>query len=330
MADLKRFKIAGLISAVTLAVSLFASPASHAADEFNHLVRIIVPFAPGGTSDILARIIAPKLSAAIGQTVIVENKAGAGGNIGADAVAKSPKDGHTLLLLDVGSLATSPTLFSNMTYDVEKDLAPVGMVMFAPYVLAIHPSVPAKTIEELISYGRANPGKLNVANSGVGAGNHLTAIIISKEKGITWKFVPYKGGAAASRAVISGESNMIINGATATVPYVTNGQMIGLAVTGKTRLKTLPNTPTFKEAGLPQGEAGTFQGLYTTGGTPPAVIQRLSDELRKILAQSEIQQKVAEQGGNVQSGKPEDLKAWLQENIKMYGEIIRAANIKVE
>ena len=325
-------KAARLIAATTAVASLLLSPLSQAADEFNHLVRIIVPFAPGGTSDILARIIAPKLSTAIGQTVIVENKPGAGGNIGADAVAKAPKDGHNLVLMDVGSLATAPSLFSNMTYDVEKDLAPVGMIMFAPYVLAVHPSVPAKTIEEFVSYAKSNPGKVTVANSGVGAVNHLTAIIIAKDKGINWKNVPYKGGAAASRAVVSGESNMIINGATATatVPFVTNAQLVGLAVTGKERMKNLPNVPTFREAGLPAADAGTFQGLLTTAGTPPAVIQRLSDELRKILAQPEIQQKIAEQGGIVQSGKPDDLKGWLQESIKSYGAEIRAANIKVE
>lgn len=326
----KRSKFAGLASAAALAVSLFASPASHAADDFNHVVRIIVPFAPGGTSDILARLIAPKLSAAIGQTVIVENKPGAAGNLGADAVAKAPKDGHTLLLMDVGSLATAPSLFSNLTYDVEKDLAPVGMVMFAPYVLAVNAAVPAKTIGELISYSRANPGKLAVANSGVGAINHITALVIEKEMGLNWKNVPYKGGAAASRAVVSGESTVVINGATATLPFVTNNQLVGLAVSGKTRLKNLPNVPTFKEAGLPAQDAGSPQGLLTTAGTPPAVVKRLSDELRKILAQPEMQQKIEEQGGEVQSGKAEDLKAWLQASIKSYGEVIRAANIKVE
>ena len=324
-------KAARLIAATTTAAaSLLLSPLSHAADDFNHLVRIIVPFAPGGTSDILARIIAPKLSTAIGQTVIVENKPGAGGNIGADAVAKAPKDGHNLVLMDVGSLATAPSLFSNMTYDVEKDLAPVGMIMFAPYVLAVHPSVPVKTIEEFVSYAKTNPGKVTVANSGVGAVNHLTAIIIAKDKGINWKNVPYKGGAAASRAVVSGESNMIINGATATMPFVANNQLVGLAVTGKARLKTLPNAPTFREAGLPQADAGSFQGLLTTAGSPPALINRLSEELRKILALPEMQQKIAEQGGDVMSGTPEDLKAWLRTNIKSFGEIIRAANIKVE
>lgn len=326
----KRSTITGFISAAAVATSLTLSPVSQAADEFNHMVRIIVPFAPGGTSDILARIIAPKLSSAIGQTVIVENKAGAAGNLGADAVAKSPKDGHTLLLMDVGSLATAPSLFSNLTYDVEKDLAPVGMVMFAPYVLAVHPSVPAKTAKDFISYGRSNPGKLTVANSGVGAINHITAVIMGKELGINWKNVPYKGGAAASRAVVSGESNTVINGATATLPFVTSGQLVGLAVTGKTRLKNLPNVPTFQEVGLPAQEAGTPQGLLTTAGTPPAVIQRLSEELRKILAQPDIQQKIAEQGGETRSGKPEDLKSWLQANIKTYGAEIRAANLKVE
>ncbi len=316
--------------ALTAAALSVLPLSSMAADEFNHMVRIIVPFAPGGTSDILARIIAPKLSAAIGQTVIVENKTGAAGNVGADAVAKSPKDGHTLLLTDAGSVATSPSLFSSMTYDAEKDLAPVGIVMFAPYVLAVHSSVPVKTAQELIKYGQDNPGKLAVANSGIGGINHIAALIIGKEKNITWKYVPYKGGAAASRAVVSGESNTIINGATATLPFVTSGQLVGLAVTGKSRLKNVPNLPTFQEIGLPAEDYGTLQAIFATGGTPPAVVARLNEELRKILAMPDIQQKIAEQGGEVQSGKPEDLQKWLKEGIKTYGAEIRAAGIKVE
>ena len=327
---MKTPRISRLLATASLAaVAVFAQP-SFAAEEFSKVVRIIVPFAPGGTSDILARIIAPKLQSAIGQTVIVENKPGAAGNLGSDAVAKAAKDAHTLLLLDVGSLATAPTLFSNLSYDVEKDLAPVGMIMFAPYVLAVHPSVPAKTVPELIAYAKANPGKLTVANSGVGAINHITALVIAKELGFNWKNIPYKGGAAASRAVVAGESNTIINGATATVPFVTNGQIVGLAVTGKSRLKTLPNAPTFAEAGLPEGDAGTWQGLFTTAGSPPALVTRLSDELRKILAQPDIQQKIAEQGGEVMSGKPEELRAWLTKYIKIFGETIKANNIKVE
>ena len=309
---------------------LAGSAASAADGEFNHMVRIIVPYAPGGTSDILARVIAPKLSAAIGQNVIVENKPGAAGNLGADAVAKAPKDGHTLLLLDVGTLATAPNLFSKLTYSAEKDLAPVGMIMFAPYVLAVHPSLKIKTIDELIKYGQANPGKLSVANSGIGGINHLTALIIGKEKGVNWKSVPYKGGSAASRAVVSGESNTIINGATATLPFVTSGQLVGLAVTGKQRLKNVPDLPTFAEAGLPAADYGTFQGMFTTAGSPPATVARIGEELRKILAQPDIIQKIAEQGGEPQSGNADELDAWLKANTQSFGEQIRAANIKIE
>jgi tripartite-type tricarboxylate transporter receptor subunit TctC len=294
------------------------------------MVRIIVPYAPGGTSDILARIIAPKLSAAIGQTVIVENKPGASGNLGSDAVAKAAKDGHTLLLLDVGTMATLPSLYNNLSYSIEKDLAPVGMVMFAPYVLAVHPSVPAKTVGEFIKYGQDNPGKLAMANSGIGGINHITALMIGKEKGINWKYVPYKGGSAASRAVVAGESNAIVNGATATLPFVTSGQLVGLAVTGKARLKNVPDLPTFHEAGLPAAEYGTFQGVFTTAGSPPATIRRLSDELQKILALPDIRQKIAEQGGEAQSGKAEELKNWLHASIELFAAEIRAAGIKIE
>lgn len=326
----KRFKLAGIAAAAAMSLSLLISPLSHAADEFDHMVKIVVPFAPGGTSDILARLIAPKLSAAIGQTVIVENKPGAAGNVGADAVAKAPKDGHTLLITDVGSLASAPALFSNLTFDLHKDLAPVGMIMYAPYVLAVHPDVPAKTIQEFMEYSKANPGKIAMANSGVGGGNHITAIVIENEKGVDWKNVPYKGGAAAIRAVIAGESQAIINGTTATLPYVLNGQMVGLAVTGKARMEKAPNLPTFDEAGLPMGDAGTPQAFLTTGGTPEKVVKRLSDEIRKILADPEMQQKIAEQGGEVQSVNPAELKKWLEEKNKFYTEIIKAAGIKAE
>jgi tripartite-type tricarboxylate transporter receptor subunit TctC len=300
------------------------------AQTFERAVRLIVPFAPGGTSDILARLIGPKLSEAIGQPVVIENKPGAGGNLGADLVAKAPKDGHTLLLVDVGNLATSPSLFSSLTYDVQKDLAPVSMVMFAPYVVAVHPSVPAKTFQELASYGKANPGKLAVANSGVGAVNHITGILVGKGAGIQWKAVPYKGGSAATRAVVAGESNVIINGATATQSFITSGQLQGVAVTGEKRMASLPDLPTFKELGLPAENAGTWQGVLTTAGTPQPMIDRLNAELHKILATPEMQQKIREQGGEVRVDTPAEFASWLGENIAFWGGAIREAGIKVE
>ena len=187
----------------TAAAILFSQlPGAAYAQNFDRPVRIIVPFAPGGTSDILARLISPKLSAAIGQSVVIENKPGASGNLGADAVAKATPDGTTLLLTDLGSLTTAPSLFSNLTYNLEKDLAPVTMVMFGPYVLAVHESIPVKTPAELVAYAKANPGKLAVANSGVGGANHITAVVMQKELGIQFKHVPYKGGAAAMSIMV--------------------------------------------------------------------------------------------------------------------------------
>lgn len=298
------------------------------AQTFERPVRIVVPFAPGGTSDILARLISPKLSEAIGQPVVVENKPGAAGNIGADAVAKARPDGHTLLLMDIGSLAVAPSLFPDLSYNVQADLAPVGMVMFGPYVLAVNPSVPAKTMAELVAYAKANPGKLAVANSGVGALNHITAVALARDLGIDWKNVPYKGGAAAARAVVSGESTVIINGATATLPFVTGKQLAGIAVTGESRLPALPDVQTFKEAKLPLADAGTWQAILTTGKTPPEVVARLNAELQKILAIPEMQAKIAEQGGMARPGSPNDVKAWLAANIGIWGGIVRAADIE--
>ena len=315
-------------AALAAAILFTQLPGAAYAQNFERPVRIVVPFAPGGTSDILARLISPKLSAAIGQSVVVENKPGAAGNLGADSVAKATADGHTLLLMDVGSLATAPSLFPNLTYNVEKDLAPVSMVMFGPYVLAVHETIPAKSAADLVAYAKANPGKLAVANSGVGAANHITAVIMAKELGIQLKNVPYKGGAAATRAVVSGESGAIINGAAATLPFVTNKQLVGLAVTGEARIASAPDLPTFKEAKLPGGDAGTWQGILTTGGTPPAVIARLNAEIGKILDTPDIKAKIAEQGGVVKAGSPAEFSSWLKDATTRWGGIIREAGIK--
>jgi len=321
-----------LVRLAALAAAAFAV-APHApaqAQNFSRPVRIVVPYAPGGTSDILARLIAPKLQAAIGQAVVVENKPGASGNLGADAVAKAAKDGHTLLLLDVGTLALAPSAFPDLTFDVEKDLAPVGLVMFAPYVLAVSPTLGVKSVPELIAYSKANPGKLAVANSGVGGFNHVTPVRISRALGLEWKNVPYRGGAAATRAVVAGESMAIFNGATATMPFVTNGQLVGLAVSGPERLKSAPSLPTFTEVGFQAGDAGTWQGLMTTAGSPPALVARLNSEVRKILAEPDIAQKIAEQGGTVKFGSPDEFKTWLADSIKSWGAVVRENDIRGE
>jgi len=320
-----------LAALLILAGSVLTGAFVEAADpQFTKPVRIIVPYAPGGSSDILARLMGPYLSKAIGQPVVVENKTGASGNIGADFVAKAEKDGHTMLITDVGTLAAAPSLFSKLTFDVEKDLTPVAMVMFASYILGTHPSLPVNTVAELVANAKANPGKLALAHSGVGSVGHLTGYVLAKHWGIDWKYVPYKGGAAAIRAVVANESNVIINGALATQPFVTQNQIKGIAVSGTKRLNALKDVPTFKELNLPAVESGTWQGILTTGGTPAPMVARLNAELKKVLAMPEVQQKIEAQGGEVRIGSPEDFSAWMKANIASWGAVVREANIKVE
>src|SRR4029077_20945705 len=315
--------VAGLAALAMLAV---CQP-QVVAQGFTKQVHVIVPYGPGGTSDILARLIGPKLSEAIGQPVIVENKPSSSGNIGADFVAKQPGDGHTLLITDVGTIATQPNLVKKLSFDVQKDLVPVGMVMFSPYLFAVHPSLPVGTLQELIAYDKANPGKLNVGTSGVGSIQHLTAIVIAKKYGLKWGIVPYRGGAAAIRAVVSNESNVIFNGALATLPFVAQNQLKGIAVSGDKRLPGVPNLPTFKELGMPIVETGSWQGFLTSKGTPPAMVARLNSELRKILATPEIVDKMSELGGNVKTSTPDEFASWLTKAIGEWGDVVKAENI---
>jgi tripartite-type tricarboxylate transporter receptor subunit TctC len=305
-------------------------PVAAPAQTFSKPVRIIVPFAPGGTSDILARLIGPKLQEAIGQPVVVENKTGAGGNIGADLVAKAEKDGHTLLLIDVSTLAISPNLLSNMTYSPTKDLAPVGLILFAPYVLAVHPSLPVKTIPELIAHAKANPGRVPFGNAGVGVANHISAVQLEKGWGVAFKHVPYRGGADAIKGTVAGESQVILNGATATASFVTQGQLRGLAVSGDKRVDSIKELPSFKELNVEPAGVGSWQGLLTTAGTPAPLQARLNAELNKILAMPEIAGRIVQLGGEVKAGPSADLAKWIESNTASYAAIIKEAGIKVQ
>ena len=324
---MRRATLAGLAGLAMLA----CGNARVEAQNFTRQVHVIVPYGPGGTSDILARLIGPKLSEAIGQPVIVENKPSASGNIGADYVAKQAGDGHTLLITDVGTLATQPSLVKRLAFDVQKDLVPVGMVMFSPYLFAVNPSVPVGTFAELVAYDKANPGKLNVGNSGVGSIQHLLAIVIAKKYWLKWGMVPYRGGAPAIRAVVSNESNVIFNGALATLPFVTQGQLKGIAVSGDKRLPGVPNLPNFKELDMPIVEVGSWQGFLTSKGTPPAMAARLNDEFKQILAMPDIAKKITELGGDVRtSASPAEFGSWIAKAIDEWGAVVKAEGIQVD
>ena len=309
---------------------LLAAPATARAQAFDHTLRIVVPNAPGGTSDILARLIAEPLGRALGQNVIVENRAGAGGNIGADAVAKSPPDGHTMLLLDTSVLATSPFLFARLPFDVERDLAPVQMVIYAPYILAVSNRLPVKDAAGLVAHARANRGGLNAANSGAGTLSHIVPLSLASAWGTEMTHVPYRGGAPALLAVASGEADLTVAGATQSQPYVVNGQMRGIAVSGPKRFASLPDLPTFRELGWPLPDSGTWQGLLVQGKTPKPVVERLESELRKVLEEPAIRTRIAELGGEVQADGAGVFRRRLRADTEQLGAIIRANNIRLD
>jgi tripartite-type tricarboxylate transporter receptor subunit TctC len=309
---------------------LLAAPSLARAQTFDRALRIVVPNAPGGTSDILARLLAEPLGRALGQNVIVENRAGAGGNIGADAVAKSPPDGHTMLLLDTSVLATNPFLFARLPFDVERDLAPVQMVIYAPYILAVSNRLPVQDAAGLVAYAKANRGKLNAANSGAGTLTHIVALSLASAWGTEMTNVPYRGGAPALLAVASGEADLTMAGATQSQPYVTGGQMRGVAVSGPKRLASLPDLPTFRELGWPQPDAGTWQGLLVQGNTPRPVVARLEAEVRKVLEEPAVRARVADLGGEVQADGAEAFRRRLRADTEQLGAIIRANNIRLD
>ena len=316
--------------ALFVAPLAFAAPGLARAQNFERSLRIVIPFAPGGTSDIIARLIAPELTRLLGQSVVVENRTGASGNIAIDHVAKSAPDGHTMLLTDIGIIATAPSLFTRLPFDVTRDLAPVTMLIYAPYILAINPTVPARNAAELEAFAKANPTRVNVAHSGIGSANHLTALMLAQHWGVELTQVPYRGGAAALTAVAGGEAQLIINGATATQPFVTGGQLRGIAVTGQRRLAALPDVPTFAQLNYPAPDNGTWQGVLVPAASPPALVARLEAAMRAALAVPAVAERLASIGGEIRAEGAAPFRQWMVRETETWGRIIRANNIRLD
>jgi len=293
-------------------------------------IRIIVPYAPGGTSDVLARSIGQKLHQAWGKPVVVENRPGANGNIGANLVARAPADGHTLLLVDVGALAISPSVFPDLPFDPARDFAPVVLISYSPHVLGVHPSVPAKTVEELIALAKSRPGELNFATAGVGSAPHLAGIEFAQRAGIRWTYIPYQGGAAAVIDVVAGHADVLFNGMLPVVPHLRTGKMRALAVSSARRTAASPDLPTVAESGLPGFETGSWQGMLAPAGTPRRVIDRLNAEIRRILATPELKKQLADQGTEVRAGAPEELGRFLSAEMPRWAKVVEQSGIRVE
>jgi tripartite-type tricarboxylate transporter receptor subunit TctC len=293
-------------------------------------IRIIVPFAPGGTSDILARALGPKITEAVGQPVIVENKTGANGNVGADFVAKSAPDGYTMLLSDVGALSINPSVYPNMLFDPAKDFSPIVMVSYSPHVLAVHPSVPVASVKELVAYAKASPGKLNFAMSGTGGAPHLAGVAFAQRTGVEWAFIPYKGGSQAVTAVIAGEANVLFNGMLATYPSVKSGRLKGLAVSSAKRVASAPELPTVAESDLPGFETGSYQGLLAAAGTPREIVAKLNTELTRILNSQDMKDMLAKQGTEVRTGPPEALGNFIAAEKTRWAKVVKEAGVTAD
>jgi len=293
-------------------------------------IRLIVPYAAGGTSDILARLIGPKLTEAWKQPVIVENKTGANGNVGADFVAKSTPDGYTLLLTDVGGLVISASVYPHLPFNPSKDFSPVIMVAYSPHVLAVHPSVKATNVKELIALAKANPGKLNFAVSGIGGAPQLAGIEFAQRTGVQWTYIPYKGGSDAVAGVAGGQAEVLFNGMLATWPSVTGGRLRALGISSAQRVRSAADTPTVAEQGLPGFETGSFQGIVGPAGIAKEVVAKLNGELVRVLNTADMKERLAKLGTEVRAGTPESFGKWLGTEQAKWAKVVRESGVKFD
>jgi tripartite-type tricarboxylate transporter receptor subunit TctC len=312
-------------------VAALASPlAVHAQAWPAKPVRIIVPFPAGGTSDVLARTLGQKLNEAWGQPVVVENRPGANGNIGANAVAKAAADGYTLLLTDVGALAISPSVYPDLAFDPLKDLAPVAMISYSPHVIAVHPSVPANSLKELVALARKQPGKLNYATAGAGSASHLAGIDLAARTGIEWTYIHYKGGSQAVTDAVAGHADIVVNGMLPVAPHMKGGRLRALAVTSAQRVGAAPQVPTVSETVAQGFQTGSWQGLLAPAGTPPDVVAKTNAGIRQALALPAIAGQLAQQGTEGRAGAPQALGEFLRTEAARWAKVVKQAGVKAE
>ncbi len=294
----------------------------------NKAIRVIVPFAPGGGNDTVARSIAQQLSISLAQPVIVDNKAGAGGMIGADIAAKAPADGYTLFLGGVGSLAVNPQLMPKIPYDPFKDFAPIILLASAPSVVAVNLSQPFKTIQEMTAFAKKNPNRLNYASNGNGSSAHLAAVLYESMAGVEMAHIPYKGLAPAMSDLMSGQVQLMFSSLVAIVPHIKAGKLRALALTGTKRSALLPDVPTLAESGLPGYEAGSWYGLLAPAGTPTEIIQKINQESVKALRQASVREALNKEGADVAGGTPEDFAKHIKVEHGRIGKMLADGRLK--
>jgi tripartite-type tricarboxylate transporter receptor subunit TctC len=296
----------------------------------SHTITLVIPFPPGGSTSIVGRVIADKMSELLGQGIVVDNRGGAGGTVGTKAAAKSDPDGYTLLLGYTGTLATGPSLYRNAGYDPRKDFAPIGSIGCAPSSLVVHPSFPAKTVAELIAYAKANPGKVNFGSAGIGTVGHITGEYFARATGIQIVHIPYKGTGPAISDLLGGHIPMSFSPISTTAANVMAGLLRGLAVTSVRRNNLLPDVPTMIEAGVPNFDASLCYGLVAPAGTPRPIIDRLNKELRAALASSEVQKQLAFDGTEIIPSTPEQYADFIDKDEKKWSGLVKASGVEPE
>lgn len=317
---------------VLAASALLASMGlAHAqADYPSKPIRLIVPAAPGGAADFFARLIGPKLSEVLGQSVVIENRAGASGTIAADMTAKAPADGYTVLIGQSTSMVVAPHMYPKLAYDTNKDLAPVTLVAEIPNVLVVHPSIPANNVQDLINLARAKPDTLNYGSSGNGAPTHLAGEMFEIATGAKIRHVPYRGAGPATNALLGGEVQLMFGPAVAVMPQVRSGRIRALAVTSATRSAAAPELPTLAEAGLKDFEITSWFGLFVPANTPAAVVERLHRETAKVLKMPDIQERLAKEGATAGGNAPAAFRTFVRAEFDKFGKLVKSKGITAD
>ena len=319
------------VKSVLAALALVLAATAASAQPFpSRPLRLIVPFPPGGSTDILARALALKLAEGFAQAVIVDNRPGAGGSIGAEAAAKSAPDGYTIMMGHLGTLAVNAAIYKNLPYDPVKSFAPVSLMAMVPSVLVVNPSLPVANAAELIAYARANPGKLAYGSAGSGSTSHLTTEYFKLATGTDILHVPYKGVGPMLTDLVSGQLSMGLNGAPAVMPHVNSGRLRALAVSSLNRLPSLPQIPTLAEAGVKGFEANGWYGIVVPAGTPRELVARLNAEIRRIMQTPELRTRLDAEGAIPAAGSPEEFGAFIAAEIARWGEVLKRAGIQAQ
>jgi tripartite-type tricarboxylate transporter receptor subunit TctC len=317
--------------AAVLGVVLLAFSTSASAQQYpNRPIRFVVPFAPGGSTDTLARTIGQKLTEALQQQVVVDNRSGANGNIGMEIVAHAAPDGYTILLGYIANLGIGPGLYAKLPFDPVRDYAPITQLASSPNILAVHPSLPVKSFQELIAYAKTNPKKLNFASSGVGSIGHLTGELLNRSAGVDMVHVPYKGSGQAVIDLLGGQVQMMFSGMSSVMQHIKAGKLRALAVTGAQRSPAVPEVPTIAESGFPGFEATAWYGVLATARTPKTIVNRLHDEIVRALALPDVKERLNNVGFELVGGTPDEFAAFIKSEIAKWTRVVRDAHISAE